>query len=76
MENDVQLYDVIVIEKDTRKVTAVVGDRMHLYDGYHSAEQRKNTWMVRCSNAFIVQTVKTGTFKQGDYVPRDTEFVK
>jgi len=75
-QSEVQLYDVVVVEKDTRKVVSVVGDRMHLHDGYHSATQRKNTWSVRCNNAFSVQIVKTGSFKKGDYVPREAEVIE
>lgn len=75
MENNVQYYDVVVVEKTSRSVNAVVGTKMFLTDGYYSTVQRRNTYRARVSKAFTVEIVPTGLYKKGDFVPEDVRIL-
>lgn len=63
-------YDVVVVDAG-RKVIAVVGELMHMSDGYHSAIQRLNTWDIRVAVGYSVKIVETGKFSKGDILPKD-----
>lgn len=60
------LYDVVVYERKTNKVDAVVGNNMQYSGGYHNAEQRLMTINSRMNERYSASIVPAGRYKKGD----------
>lgn len=66
-------YDVVIYEKATRKIDAIIGTNMKSYNGEGSsrntAELRVQTGMGRINEYFNCAMVEAGKFKKGDVLP-------
>lgn len=66
-------YDVVIIDKETRAVSAVIGTNMKEWDGEgsprHTVEQRVETGLSRINEHYDCIKVEAGKFKEGDVVP-------
>lgn len=69
MESDPPLYDVFLVNKETREIMAMVARRTHLNDGYHSAMRYRNTWLARADDGTVVEIAPTGKFHRGAVLP-------
>lgn len=77
MNQTEELYDVVIYEKATRKIDAVIGTNMRSWDGRgtgrSSAELRVQTGQERINDAYECEMVAAGKYKDGDVVPIDHE---
>lgn len=68
-----QLYDVVIFEKATRKIGAVIGTNMRSWDGTGSgrntAELRMQTGQERINDRYECEMVEAGKYKKGDVLP-------
>lgn len=68
-----QLYDVVIFDKETRVIDAIIGERMRRHDGTgrgrNTAELRQQTGLERVNDRYDVEIVETGKFKKGDTLP-------
>ncbi len=72
MENQPnELYDVLIVESETRVVAAIPATRTHYDRGFHSALRYRNTWMTRVNDAFVVEIAPTGLFEEGAIIPKE-----
>jgi hypothetical protein len=73
MANRTTLWDVVIFEKTTRKIDAIIGKRMRRYDGtgsgHNTADLRAQTGMERINDHFDVRIVKADKWKKGDVLP-------
>lgn len=69
-----ELYDVVIYEKATRKIDAVIGENMRSWDGRghgrNTAELRVQTGQDRINDRFECEMVKAGKYQKGDVLPR------
>ena len=70
---ETKLYDVVIIDRVTRTIDAVIGTNMRGYDGTGSgrntAEMRRETGLSRVNDAYTVKIVAAGKYKKGDVIP-------
>lgn len=68
-----QLFDVVIYEKDTRKVDAIIGASMKLWDGSgtgrNTAELRVQTGKERINDLYDCKMVEAGQYSKGDTLP-------
>jgi hypothetical protein len=68
-----QLFDVVIYENGSRKVDAIIGTNMKLWDGEgtgrNTADLRKQTGEERINDRYAVEIVEAGKFKKGDTLP-------
>ena len=68
-----QLYDVVIYEKATRKIDAVIGKDMKRWDGHGSerntAELRVQTGQERINDHYDCEMVVAGKYQRGDVLP-------
>jgi len=73
MANRTTLWDVVIFEKATRKIDAIIGKLMRRWDGTGSgrntADLRLQTGQERINDHFDVKIVKTNKWKKGDVLP-------
>lgn len=66
-------YDVVIYEKSTRKIDAIIGRDMRSFDGTGSgrntAELRMQTGQERINEHYDVAMVPVGKYKKGDVLP-------
>lgn len=67
------LYDVVIFEIASRKVDAVIGERLRRWDGsgrgYNTAELRQQTGRERVNERYDAKIVPAGKFQKGDTLP-------
>ncbi len=61
-----ELYDVVVYETETGKISSVVGTAMKLDTGFTNAQKRLETMYSRMNDRFDAAIVLTGKYKAGD----------
>lgn len=65
-----ELYDVVIYEKVTRKIDAIIGTNMRSWDGTGSgrntAEMRVQTGQERINEHYRCEMVDTGKYQKGD----------
>ncbi len=68
-----ELYDVVIYEKATRNVDAIIGTGMKSWDGRGSgrgsAELRVQTGQERINDRYECEMVTAGKYKKGDTLP-------
>lgn len=68
-----KLYDVVIYEKDTRKIDAIIGRDMKSWDGTGSgrntAELRVQTGQERINEYYDCEMVEAGKYEKGDVLP-------
>lgn len=68
-----QLYDVVIYEKATRKIDAIIGKDMKNWDGTGSgrntAELRVQTGQERINEHFGCEMFPAGKYQKGDILP-------
>ena len=68
-----ELYDVVIYEKATRKINAIIGTNMKSWDGNGSgrntAELRAQTGQERISERYDCEMVAAGKYQNGDVLP-------
>jgi hypothetical protein len=66
-------YDVVIYEKSTRKIDAIIGRGMKSFDGSgngrNTAELRVQTGQERINDRFECEMVKAGKYQKGDVLP-------
>lgn len=64
------LYDVVIYEKTTRKINAIIGKDMKSWDGNGSgrntAELRVQTGQERINDHYECEMVAAGKYQKGD----------
>jgi hypothetical protein len=66
-----ELFDVVIVERATRTVVEVTGQRMLRDKGFYNAEKRYDTTLMRIgSDAYYADIVPTGV-KKGDVLPQE-----
>lgn len=69
-----ELYDVVIYEKATRKIDAIIGENMRSWDGRgngrNTAELRVQTGKERINDRYECEMVKAGKYQKGDVLPR------
>ena len=72
------LFDVVIYEIATRKIDAIIGKDMRMWDGEGSgrntADLRKQTGQERVNDRFDVAIVPAGKYKQVNERFRDSKF--
>jgi hypothetical protein len=67
------LYDVVIYEKATRKIDAVIGTNLKSWDGHgtgrNTAELRVQTGLERINENYGCIEVDAGKYKKGDVLP-------
>jgi len=63
-----QLYDVVIFEIATKKVTSIVGVGMQLDEGHYNAQKRIETVLPRLNDNFDVSAVPAGKYNVGDVI--------
>jgi hypothetical protein len=70
-----QLYDVVIYEKATRKIDAIIGKDLKCWDGQGSgrntAELRVQTGQERINERYGCRMVAAGQYQNGDVLPND-----
>lgn len=68
-----ELYDVVIYEKATRKIDAIIGKNMKSWDGNGSgrntAELRVQTGDERINERYKCVMVTAGKYQNGDVLP-------
>lgn len=68
-----KLYDVVIYEKATRKIDAIIGTNMRCWDGIghgrNTAELRVQTGQERINEHFECEMVEAGKYQEGDVLP-------
>lgn len=68
-----ELYDVVIFDKATRKIDAIIGKNMKSWDGNGSgrntAELRVQTGQDRINEHYDCQMIPAGKYKKGDVLP-------
>lgn len=69
-----ELFDVVIYEKSTRKIDAIIGTNMRSWDGIGSgrntAELRVQTGQERINEHYECEMVPAGKYKKGDVIER------
>lgn len=73
-ETTEQRYDVVIYEKATRKIDAIIGRDMRSWDGEtgtgrNTAETRMQTGQERINELYDVAMVPAGKYQKGDALP-------
>ena len=68
-----QLYDVVVYEIATRKISAVVDGNLKETGNYHSVESRLEVVPPRLNEQYDAIEVEAGKYKKGDVLPNEVE---
>lgn len=67
------LYDVVIYEKSTRLIDAIIGREMKSWDGTGSgrntAEMRVQTGQERINDRYDCVMVEAGKYQKGDVLP-------
>jgi len=68
---ETERYDVVIYEKVTRKIDAIIGRDMRSWDGEtgtgrNTAEMRMQTGLERVNELFGVSMVPAGKYQKGD----------
>jgi hypothetical protein len=65
-------FDVVIYELASRKIDAIIGKDMSLWDGTgtgrNTADLRKQTGEERINDRFAVAIVPTGKYQKGDVI--------
>jgi hypothetical protein len=73
MKKSEERADVVIFEKATRKVDAVIGKDMKRWPGYGSgrntAELRLQTGQEKVNDRYDVMIVPAGKYNKGDVLP-------
>jgi len=68
-----ELHDVVIYEKATRKIDAIIGTNMKSWDGNGSgrntAELRVQTGQERINDRYECEMVAAGKYQKGDVLP-------
>lgn len=68
-----ELYDVVIYEKATRKIDAVIGTKMKSWDGNgggrNTAELRMQTGQEQINERYDCIMVEAGKYQKGDVLP-------
>jgi len=68
-----QRYDVVIYEKATRKIDAIIGKNMKSWDGTgngrNTAELRIQTGLERINDRYECVMVEAGKYQKGDVLP-------
>lgn len=68
-----ELYEVVIYEKTTRKIDAIIGSNLKSWDGIGSgrntAELRVQTGQERINDRYECEMVIAGRYKTGDVLP-------
>ena len=68
-----ELYDVVIYEKATRKIDAIIGTNMKIWDGNGSsrntAELRVQTGKERINEHYGCEMFPAGKYQKGDVLP-------
>jgi hypothetical protein len=72
--NTNERYDVVIYEKTTRKIDAVIGQNMRSWDGNGSgrntAELRVQTGQERINDRYQCEMVAAGKYHKGDVLQK------
>lgn len=70
MTETAERYDVVIYEKATRKIDAIIGRDMRSWDGTgtgrNTAEMRVQTGQERINEHYAVSMVPAGKYQKGD----------
>ena len=68
-----ELYDVVIYEKATRKIDAIIGTKMKSWDGNgggrNTAELRMQTGQEQINERYDCIMVEAGKYQKGDVLP-------
>ena len=65
-----ELFDVVIVDMQTRIVESIVGKNMRRTQGFHNAEKRLETAFGRINlDRYTADIVPAGQYKQGDVLP-------
>jgi len=68
-----QLYDVVIYEIATRKISAIVGRNLKESGHSHSVESRLEVVLPRLNEHYDAIEVEPGKYKKGDVLPNEVE---
>jgi len=65
-----ELFDVVIVDMQTRIVESVVGKSMRRTQGFYNAEKRLETAFGRINlDRYTAYIVPAGKYKEGDVLP-------
>lgn len=65
------LFDVVIYERATRTVDAIIGKDMLLNTGFYNARKRRETAVDRINEHYDVAIVEAGRYVKGNVLPEE-----
>ena len=65
-----KLFDVVIYEVETRKITNIVGRSLEKDTGHYNAERRLDTVLPRLNDQHSVAIVPADKYKVGDRITK------
>lgn len=62
------LFDVVIYERDSRKVESIIGRDMRMDTGFHNANRLLGTAQERINDRYDAMIVPAGLYAVGDVV--------
>jgi len=67
------LWDVFIVETQTRKIDTVAGTSLPESGSFHTVDKRLGIVADRINDGYFVVAVEAGKFKKDDVLPVDVE---
>ena len=69
-----QLFDVVIYEKATRRIDSVIGKNMRRWgangSGRNTADLRQQTGREKINDRYECEIVEAGKYREGDVLPQ------